>query len=184
MYYASMYWKTKILHHTTGYIFPEFLGLTLILRHRNWKIPEGAEYLMCTLQFLNYAILIWFHLERSSLDSALHTFFCYLGTGLIISLLVEVSHPEHIVAALAKQFFLVSYGFWYFVVASIIHPLWGDIDGEDKEYIKMVPVYFGWNMIFVMGILVMIGAWQYRKVRNFKEGGSTRYHLITDSALP
>ncbi|CAG7710443.1 unnamed protein product [Allacma fusca] len=149
------------------------------MRIRKWRIPKGVEYLLFALTFSTQGILVYFHLERSSLDTMIHTHLCYTDVGIVLSTLLELTHPRSIFPALARCFFCITNGFQYYIAAEIIHPIFpGQYNKEPAPEIRTVPVYFAWNIIFSLVVMIWIGRREYLKVLALKE--AQIYQLITD----
>ncbi|CAG7710441.1 unnamed protein product [Allacma fusca] len=179
LYYAYPDWKTRSLHHLTIFVPFELLLVTVLMRIRKWRVPKGVEYLLFALSFSSEGILYYFHLERSSLDTTIHTHLCFIDVGIVLSTLLELTQPGSIFPALARCFFSITNGFQYYIAAEMLHPIFQDnYNEESHKVIRMIPVYFAWNMFFSLVVMIWIGRREYRNVLALKE--AQIYQLITD----
>ncbi|CAG7720327.1 unnamed protein product, partial [Allacma fusca] len=182
--FEDLEWATSNLHHLSMFAPFELVFVLILLRIRNWKIPEGVEYLLFAISFASLGILFYFHLERSEFDLSIHTHLCYIIIGVVVSTLFELAHPKSILAALTRCFFIIANGSYFFVAAELLHPVFpnklGSFDEGSEEMIKLVPICFAWSLIFSLAVLVCIGSFQFRKFQKLKE--DQIHYLIIDNA--
>ncbi|CAG7829039.1 unnamed protein product [Allacma fusca] len=179
IYYAHPDWKTRNVHHLTMFVPFELFFVIALMRIRKWRVPKGVEYLIFALSFSSEGILFYFHLERSSLDTMIHTHICFTDAGIALSTLLELTLPRSILPALARCFFFITNGFQFYIAAEMLHPIFQDnYDEEIPEVIRRIPVYFAWNIICSLLVMIWIGRREYRNVLALKE--AQIYKFITD----
>ncbi|XP_074655506.1 transmembrane protein 45B-like [Tubulanus polymorphus] len=149
--------------HITMYGGFIICGILDILVHYKIRfVPKNADYLASALAFAIELILFKFHLHgRSRLDIQIHTLLVYIVALNVITILAEMRYPNSVIAGLARAFFVILQGTWFYQVAFILYnPIPGaePWDGENHEQMMITTIIFGWHMLIILIAMITIGA--------------------------
>ncbi|XP_046342894.1 transmembrane protein 45B-like [Haliotis rufescens] len=148
--------------HATMFFFFGLTGVVDILQYYRAPMPPDTDYISYVIALTIEGILFKFHLHgRTELDVLVHTFLLYVIFIGVISVLVEMRYRHNILAPLARTYFLLLQGTWFWQIAFI---LFNPIEGaspwkqDDHQHMMIATLYFTWHCGVNFVLVLLIGA--------------------------
>ena len=175
--------------HATMFFFFGLIGVIELLLHYNVPLPRSTTYAAMALALLIEGVLFKFHLHgRADLDVVIHTLLVYAVFMNVLVVLIEMKFTNSIFAGLARSYFILLQGTWFWQVAFILYnPIPGarPWDLEDHEQTMIATMIFGWHMgaNFIIQLLIAgVVACVYRCRGEFESNNP--YNLLKMQLLP
>ncbi|XP_064602003.1 transmembrane protein 45B-like [Liolophura sinensis] len=145
--------------HATMYAYFGFNALTELLVHFKAPLPRNTEYVTLAMAFMVEGLLFKFHLHgRSQLDVLVHTLLLYVVYACIISVIVEMKYRYSILSPLARAYFLLIQGTWFWQVGFILYnpsPNAVPWKADDHGELTLVTLLFAWHALADFIILLV-----------------------------
>lgn len=147
--------------HATMFFFFGFTGVVDILLHYKCPLPPDMDYIAMAMAVTCEFILFKFHLHgRTDLDVLLHTLLLYAVGASIISVLLEMKYRNSVICTLARAYFTLLQGTWFWQVGWILYPPFESSfrwNQNDHEQMMIATMIFAWHAAVDMLLLLGIG---------------------------
>lgn len=147
--------------HATMFFFFGLSGVIDILLYFKVPLPPDMDYIAGILAFICEYVLFKFHLHgRTDLDVLLHTLLIYTIAASILAMLAELKYRDNILCALARSYFTLLQGTWFWQVGWILYPPFKHSfhwDQEDHEQMMIATMIFAWHGAVDFLLVLSIG---------------------------
>ncbi|XP_064602130.1 transmembrane protein 45B-like [Liolophura sinensis] len=145
--------------HATMFAYFGFNGVIDLLQHFKAPLPRDTEYVTLAMAFMVEGLLFKFHLHgRTQLDILVHTLLLYVVYACIISVIVEMKYRRSILSPLARAYFLLIQGTWFWQVGFILYnPSPNAIKWNEEEHgeLTLATILFAWHALADFIILLV-----------------------------
>lgn len=148
--------------HATMFFAFGLSGVLEVLTYFKAPLPPDTDYISNILAFMIELVLFHFHLHgRTALDVLLHVLLIYIISANLISFFIEMKFRHNVLAPLARTYFIMLQGTWFWQVGFILYsPLptpsvWKD---DDHDEMMLATMYFAWHSIACFIVMLLIGA--------------------------
>ncbi|XP_064615521.1 transmembrane protein 45B-like [Liolophura sinensis] len=145
--------------HATMFAYFGFNGVIDLLQHFKAPLPRDTEYVTLAMAFMVEGLLFKFHLHgRSQLDVLVHTLLLYVVYACIISVIVEMKYRHSILSPLARAYFSLIQGTWFWQVGFILYnpsPNAVPWKADDHGELTLVTLLFAWHALADFIILLV-----------------------------
>ena len=148
--------KIGSYQHGTMYFFFGLNGVIDVLQHHQMT-PKYFTYISAVLALTVEGLLFTFHtLGKTELDAGIHTLIAYAIFLGVVATLVELQLPHSLLAGLARSYFMLLQGTWFWQVGYILYAsseLWIQ---DNHDHIMLAKLTFTWHMgaIFVLQLII------------------------------
>ena len=163
--------------HATMFFYFGLTGIMDILIHYKAPLPPDMDYISMVFALLCEFVLFRFHLHgRTDLDVLLHTLLLYAIAGSILSVILEMRYRNNILCSLARPYFILLQGTWFWQVGWILYPPfqssfhWNE---EDHEQMMIATMIFAWHAAGSILVILVIGgviAYIHRRFVSYRRG--------------
>lgn len=148
--------------HATMFFAFGLSGVLELLTYFKAPLPPDIDYISIILAFMIELILFHFHLHgRTALDILLHVLLIYIICANLISIFIEMKFRHNVLAPLARTYFIMLQGTWFWQVGFILYSpfptpsLW---KAEDHDEMMLATMYFAWHCVACFIVMLLIGA--------------------------
>jgi hypothetical protein len=161
--------------HMTMFLFfglGAIIEIMLFYHHRFPFVPPDLDYVCSILAFTVEGLLFAFHLHgRGTLDIRVHVLMVLVVAGCVLSSCAEMKFRRSVLAALARSFFTLVQGSWFWHVGFILYPPvpWVfHFEQENHMQLMLVTAMFTWHSAGALVFMLGIGSLVYAKYRHLE----------------
>ncbi|XP_029654253.1 transmembrane protein 45B-like [Octopus sinensis] len=147
--------------HATMFFAFGLSGVVELLLFFKAPLPTDVDYIANILAFTIELVLFTFHLHgRSELDVLLHVLLTYVIIASLISAFIEMKFRHNVLAPLARTYFVMLQGSWFWQVGFILYrpfPGKSPWKGDDHSQMMLITIYFAWHSIACFIIILLFG---------------------------
>nr|XP_045598378.1 transmembrane protein 45B-like [Procambarus clarkii] len=177
-------WKNGVFvhlnnaQHMTMFFFFGLNGAMDILGHYGAPLPKDLDYVSAILAFLIEGFLFLYHLHgRTPMDVQVHMYLVYVVAGCVVATGLEMYHRRSVLPALARVYFTLLQGTWFFQVGFILYPPVGQKWTEDDHsQMMIVTLIFCWHCAVVFVLMLVAGFLIHTRVKALSS--ATVYHSL------
>ncbi|KAF2364113.1 Protein of unknown function DUF716 (TMEM45) [Trinorchestia longiramus] len=164
---SSGHFITTNGHHVTMYLFFGIASFLVLLQHYRYPVPANCDYACTCLAFGMEGLLFYNHLHgRHHMDIQVHLFLVYtifLNTAAMLS---EMLNRQSVLAAVARAYFTVLQGSWFYQIGFILYPPFGKTwDVDDHGQMMLVTIIFAWHFACVIVMVGLLATVAHLRVR-------------------
>lgn len=137
--------------HISMYLFYMFSGIVDVLTNNRFPLPPGTDYVALFLAISVEGLLFHFHLHgRPPLNVLTHTVLVYVTAAEAACILIELTKPHSVLAALGRAYFGILQGTWLWQLAFMLfgrypyHPAWEE---NNPDNLMLAASVFAWHML-------------------------------------
>ena len=142
--------------HGTMYFFFGLDGVIDVLQHHQMT-PKYFTYISSALALTVEGLLFKFHTHgKAELDAGIHTLIVYAIFLGMLATLVELQLPHSLLAGLARSYFVLLQGTWFWQVGYILYASPEPWIQDNHSHIMLAKLIFTWHMgaIFVLQLVI------------------------------
>jgi len=148
--------------HITMYLVFALAAVLEVAQTSGLGLVPGQEYVGLVMAYAAQFLLFAHHGHhgKSELEMLVHQLLQYVVMGCVLSTLAEMVYRHSVMAALARAFFTLLQGTWFFQVGFTIWPPpgWTTWDFDSMRHHQLATVVFVWHAVGVLMAVVTIGA--------------------------
>ena len=148
--------RINIYQHITMYSSFGLNGVIDVLQHHQLT-PKYFSYISAALALMVEGLIFKFHIHgRTELDAGLHTLIVYASFLSVVAFLVELQRPHSLLAGLARSYFILLQGTWFWQVGYILYASSEPWIQDNHDDIMLAKLTFTWHMgaIFVLQLVI------------------------------
>ena len=148
--------RIRNYQHGTIYFFFGLNGVIDILQYHQMT-PKYFSYISAALALMVEGLLFKFHIHgRAELDAGIHTLIVYASFLSVVALLIELQLPHSLLAGLARSYFYLLQGTWFWQVGYILYASSESWIQDNHDHIMLAKLIFTWHMgaIFVLQLVI------------------------------
>lgn len=137
--------------HISMDLFYMLSGIVDVLTNNHFPLPPGTDYVALFLAVAVEGLLFNFHLHgRPPLNVLAHTMLIYVTAAEATCIMIELTKPHSILAALGRAYFRTLQGTWLWQLAFMLfgqlpnYPPWEENNHDDMMLAASV---FAWHML-------------------------------------
>ena len=143
--------------HGTMYFFFGLNGVIDVLQHHQMT-PKYFSYISAALALMVEGLLFKFHTHgRAELDTGMHTLLVYAIFLGVVATLVELQLPHSLLAGLARSYFYLLQGTWFWQVGYILYTSSESWVQDNHDHIMLAKLIFTWHMGAIFMLQLVIG---------------------------
>ncbi|KAG8225795.1 hypothetical protein J437_LFUL005602 [Ladona fulva] len=177
------------VQHITMYSFFGFSGILDILYHWQCRaLPPDLDYVAAFLAFAAEGFIFFNHLHRRTpMDIQIHMMLFVAIVACALAVLLELKYRRNVLAALARSYFTLLQGTWFFQVGFILYPPFPFLEKWEETNHKQMMVttlLFTWHAAAHVVVVLGIGFWVFLQVEKISVCPENEFMFEGDSAPP
>lgn len=143
--------STENTQHLSMDLFYMFSGIVDVLTNSGFPLPPGTDYVALFFAVAVEGLLFNFHLHgRPPLNVMVHTMLIYVTAAEATCIMVELTKPHSVLAALGRAYFRTLQGTWLWQLAFMLFGRFPDYqawDQNDHDNMMLAASVFAWHML-------------------------------------
>lgn len=172
--------------HMIMYFFFGVNGAMELMKHYNVMVPDGIDYTSALLALGVEGFTFLNHLHgRKNMDVQVHIFLFCIIVACMISILIEIQYRHCPIPSLARSYFIILQGTWFYQIGFVLYPPFGmqHWDLTNHEQLMIMSLVFTLHLaaVFVLMTILAVCVWTYMK--KFHLLDEINYHIVPSDPI-